>query len=345
MDTHLNELGQKVRDVSQLVDVFEAQEGEVEQIIGKTGNGKTYEATRRALEYLHKGMVVYTTWHLILPDEFDERKSVGHLFFRTMFFKKRFYRFDFKKNWHFLDIDRDDLIEHLASLTDCVVFMDEGQDVFDARGGMDRPARKTITRTRHMRKTLIIISQRAQAVDVTARANVSYFYKCVKTWAWFWPFRTYFKVYRTEEMDDQNYPIWEERMPGGEMWKAPVWHAHFASQKVYDAYNSWYLRAGKEKSQEVYFEAYDLSLGQRIKGLFLAMFPRKPRKPRERKPVSARLNAIHRYPKEDLKSEVEYEHGESTQSTEENGAAREERGEEVIQSREPSRTLDLRRNA
>ncbi len=182
--------------------------------------------------------------------------------------RNRFYSFPLKENWHYLDIDRPDLIEFVASLTDCIVFMDEGQDVFDARGGMDRPARKAITRTRHMRKTLIIISQRAQAVDVTARANVTYFYKCVKTYAWFWPFATYFKVYRTEEMDDQNYPVWEERLPNGEMWTAPVWQSHFAKQKVYDAYNSWYLRDGIAKSQEVYFEAYDLTLGEKLSILF-----------------------------------------------------------------------------
>jgi len=260
--------GKKVVDISELLGVFEAQEGEVQQIIGKTGNGKTYEGTRRALEYLQRGFVVYTTWHLILPEVYDQREDKEHVFFNTLAMRKRFYSFPLKENWHYLDIDRPDLIEFVASLTDCIVFMDEGQDVFDARGGMDRPARKAITRTRHMRKTLIIISQRAQAVDVTARANVTYFYKCVKTFAWFWPFATYFKVYRTEEMDDQNYPVWEERLPNGEMWNAPVWQSHFASQKVYDAYNSWYLRDGIAKSQEVYFEAYDLTLGEKLSILF-----------------------------------------------------------------------------
>lgn len=271
MGVTYEELGVKVRDLTQLVDTFQAQEGEVQQIIGKTGNGKTYEGTRRALEYLKRGFVVYTTWQLILPEVFDERNDFQTLFFKTIFFRKRFYKFDFKKNWHYLDIDRPDLIEFVANISDAIVFMDEGQDVFDARGGMDRPARKTITRTRHMRKTLIIISQRAQAVDVTARANVTYFYKCVKTRAWFWPFKTYFKVYRTEEMDEQNYPIWEERLPTGKMWSAPVWQSHFASTEVYDAYNSWYLSEGKEKSQEVHFEAFDLTLWEKIRGMVTEM--------------------------------------------------------------------------
>lgn len=273
-------MGVKVRDLSELVDTFEAQEGEIQQIIGKTGNGKTYEGTRRALEYLKRGYIVYTTWKLILPDVYDERQNLLPLLARTLFFKSRFYKFDFRKNWHFLDIDRPDLNQYLAGLTDCIVFLDEGQDVFDSRERPDKPTRKILTRTRHMRKTLIIISQRAQAVEVTARANVTYFYRCEKTVAWFWPFKAYFKVYRTEEMDDSNFPIWEERMPDGEMWKAPVWHSHFADQKIYDTYNSWYLRAGVAKSQEVYFEAYDLTFKDKVKSIWRAVFPIKELPPK-----------------------------------------------------------------
>lgn len=256
------EFGKKVFDLSEIADVFEAQEGEVQQIIGKTGNGKTYEATRRALNYLKKGYTVYTTWQMILPDHYDERENKEIVFWRTLFNKKHFYKFNYRKNWKFLDIDRPDLIQFVAGLTDCIVMLDEGQDIFDSRERMEKGSRKTITRTRHMHKTLIIISQRAQAVDVTARANVTFFYKCVKTRAWFWPFKPYFKVYRTEEMDPNNYPLWEDFSTG---WQAEVWHSGFANQEVYDSYNSWYLRAGIPKSQELDFEAYTLSLWDKIR--------------------------------------------------------------------------------
>lgn len=261
----IEKVGKKVVDVSEIVDIFEAQEGEVQQIIGKTGNGKTYEATRRALEYLKRGYTVYTTWQLILPDYYDERESKEIVFWRTLFRKKYFHRFNFRKNWIFLDIDRPDLIQFVAGLTDCIVMLDEGQDIFDSRERMAKSSRKTITRTRHMHKTLIIISQRAQAVDVTARANVTFFYKCVKTRAWFWPFKPYFKVYRTEEMDNQNFPIWEMPMID---WEAELWHTGFANQEVYNSYNSWYLRAGIPKSQELDYETYKLNTWEKIKLLF-----------------------------------------------------------------------------
>jgi hypothetical protein len=243
LSTYMEEnkqIGKRIIDIGELVNVFEAQEGEIQQIIGKTGNGKTYEGTRRALELLKRGGVVYTTWHLVLPDKYDEREKFSPLFWRTILFRKNFYVFDFKKNWHWLDIDRPDLIDFVASLTDCTVFLDEGQDIFDSYEGrgMSQEKRKTLTRTRHMRKTLIIISQRAQAVAVTARANVTFFYKCVKNMTWPW---VHFKIYRTEEMDSQNFPIWEDLQND---WQAELWSSHFARSEVYNSYNSWYLRGG-----------------------------------------------------------------------------------------------------
>lgn len=260
-----NTYGKRVIDISQLVDVFEAQEGLLYQIIGKTGNGKTYQATRMALEYLKQGYSVYTTWHLNIPKKYDERKVFSKLFWKTIFFwNKRFYVFDFEKNWHYIDIDRPDLIDFVSNLTDCILFMDEGQDIFDARERADKTTRKSITRTRHLRKSLYVVSQRAQAVDVTLRANITFFYKCVKTWRIYWPFRDFFKVYRTEEMDNQNYPIWEDIQND---WKAELWYKGFARSDIYNAYNSWYLRAGIKKSQEVNFEAYDLNLWEKIKAL------------------------------------------------------------------------------
>ncbi len=263
-------VGKRVLDIGRLVDVFEAQEGEIQHIIGKTGNGKTYEGTRRALEFLKQGYTVYTTWQLNLPEYYDEREDKEKLFFNFFFNRKTFYKFDYKSNWHFLDIDREDLIQHVSGLTDCIVLLDEGQDIFDSRERIDKASRKVLTRTRHMRKTLIIISQRAQAVDVTARANVTFYYKCVKTRAWFWPFKTYFKVYRTEEMDQSNFPIWEDFQTD---WTAEIWQSHFASDEVYNAYNSWYLRAGIPKSQEIKFEAYELTPLEKMK-MFIKKKPK-----------------------------------------------------------------------
>lgn len=294
----MQNLGRKIIDIGELVDVFEAQEGVIQHIIGKTGQGKTYEGTRRALEFLKQGYTVYTSWQLVLPDYYDEREDKEKLFWNTLFFRKRFYKFDYKKNWHWLDIDRPDLIQFVAGLTDCIVFLDEGQDIFDSRERIDKASRKVLTRTRHMRKTLVIISQRAQAVDVTARANVQYYYKCVKTFAWFWPFKTYFKVFRTEEMDQGNFPIWED--PATE-WEAELWQSHFASDEVYKSYNSWYLRAGIPKSQEVSFEAYDLTTFEKTMAFFI-----KP-KAKRREPTKEELSRVAEINRQKYEESIRFE--------------------------------------
>lgn len=279
-------------DITDLVNLFEAQEGDVEHIIGKTGMGKTYESTRRALKYLEQGNVVYTTWRLNLPEYFDERKSFFHIIKNIVLFRKNFYRFEYKKNWHFVNLD--DYIEKdgkdigvfntekfaifLASRTDCIFMLDEGQDTFDSHQRAGKIARQSITRTRHMHKKLIIISQRAQAVDVNARGNVTWFYKCECRSFPFLP--KYFTVYKTDEIDEgNNYPIWVRHdSQGEEIWKADIYHHGFAKKRIYDAYDSWYMRKNMEKSQSMHLKGYELGFKERLLLLKYSVFSPKKHK-------------------------------------------------------------------
>lgn len=313
--------GKKVIDITDLLEIFEAQEGIIEHIIGKTGNGKTYYATLRAWELLMQGNVVYTTWKLILPDVYDQRNDFSTVFWKTVFGKKQFYSYDLRENWRWIDIERPDLKEYIASLTDCFVFLDEGQDIFSSHDRIDGQARRTITRTRHMRKTLIIVSQRAQAVDTNARANVTFYYKCVKYRAWFWPFKPYFKVFVTEDMDDNNIPVWEEHIPysNGKVWRAPIHRRYFYSKKISNLYNSWYLRDGIEKSQEVHFDAYELSFFDKLRTMSFLMRKKKPvfTPSREIREVSPHLKKLSPAPREMTKIAVQYEHEEESQARQE----------------------------
>lgn len=276
------EIGKRVVDISDLLDNFEAQEGEVQHIIGKTGQGKTYEGTRRALNYLYQGYTVYTTWRLNLPDYYDEREHLWPALRNFFLMRRQFYRFDLKNNWRYLNLDAycdsetkemdvQKLSLFVSGLTDCILFLDEGQDIFDSHKKSTAAARQTISRTRHMHKTLIVISQRAQAVDVTARANVTYFYKCEKRYLLFW---AYFKVYRTDEVDESmSYPIWVRHdSQGRATWKAEVWHAGFAKAYIYAAYDSWYMRQQQIRSQDIQFDAYELGFFTRFRVLFRTMF-------------------------------------------------------------------------
>lgn len=274
--------GKKVVNIDELIDVFEAQEGSVESYTGGVGEGKTYGATRRAIHDLEMGRVVYTNWQLLLDDfTGDQRKSFFRVLTNFLFFKKRFYNIDIKKNWHFFDMEDDstwiigtkmydDVVEFIADLTDCVVYLDEGQDIFDSYEGtkMSKKKRKTITRTRHLHKTLVVMSQRYQAIPPTARANVKTFYRHYKTMSW--PF-LHFKVYATSEIDNTHMPMFDMEGKADE--------TYWGKKKILNAYNSYYLREGIPRSQEVFFEAYDFSFKERFHLLlsFLPQFRLKPK--------------------------------------------------------------------
>jgi hypothetical protein len=279
-----NEIGQRVVDLSGILAAYEAQEGEVQHIIGKTGMGKTYEATRRALQFLYSGYTVYTTWRLNIPDYYDEREHFWPVLRNLILFRKNFVRFDFKENYKFVDLrsfddeegifDTEKFSRYLAKLTDCIFFLDEGQDTFSSHKRAGEIARQSITRTRHMHKTLIIISQRAQAVDVNARGNVTFFYKCEKSW---FPFLgSYFKVYRTEDIDEVNSnPLWVRHdSQGREIWKAPVYHSGFGKKYIYDAYDSWYMRQQMVRSQDIKIDAFTVTTFDKIRLLYRSLFTR-----------------------------------------------------------------------
>lgn len=275
MDNKNSTKGLKVIDLTDIIDDF-SDEGDVEHIIGATGMGKTYEATRRALRYLHAGKVVYTTWKLNLPKHFDQRESFMHVLFGILFFRKYFFRFDYEKNYHYVDLDSyldektgifdtEKFARFLSSRTDCVFMLDEGQDVFDSHQRAGKIARQSITRTRHMHKKLIIISQRAQAVDVTARGNVTLFYKCERRYI---PLLgNYFRVRVTEEIENSNnYPIWIRHDSTGEVyWQAPIYFSGFGKRFVYDAYDSWYMRKQMIRSQDLALDAFEFSLYGKFK--------------------------------------------------------------------------------
>jgi len=244
-----------------LLDLFEPDEGSVNFYYGRIGNGKTYSATADILDYLSQGRVVYANWKIDFSG-FDERKSFWHVFYKTLFLRKRFFRFP-KENLHYFSPDDVD-VAFLGKLTDCEVFVDEGQWIFDSYKGTDFSVekRKLILHTRHFNRSLNIISQRTQALHVTARGQVNRFFKCEKKLQW--PLlvfkRTEFQDMKENDVDEEAEPISTK--------------TYIANKKVLNAYNSKYMRGGIEKSQEVYFEAFDFSFIGRMKLLLsFARFP------------------------------------------------------------------------
>lgn len=239
----------------ELLGLFEPDEGAVNLYYGRIGNGKTYAATADILNLLEKGRVVYANWH-IQWDGYDERDSFLQRAMHFLFFRKRFYKFR-AENLHYFNPDDVD-VEWLSTLTDCEVFIDEGQWIFDSYEGtrFSKEKRRLILHTRHVNRSLNIISQRTQAIQVSARGQVNRFYKCEKRFSWPWLIfrRTEFQDMKGDDVDEDAEPI--------------STRSYFANKKVLNAYDTKYLRAGVPVSQKVEFEAYDLNFIDRLLSLF-----------------------------------------------------------------------------
>jgi len=257
----LKTLGKEVTVKSDLIDVFSANEGSINMYYGLIGNGKTYSATSDILDLLIQGKVVYANWKIIVED-FDDRESWIMLLKNLLLFRRRFYYIPCSKNLHYFDPDSfnstQELVQWLSELNDCHIFFDEGQDMFDSYEGtrFAKSKRRLILHTRHYHRILNIISQRPTAIQVSARGNVNRFYKCVKLASWPWVrFARYeFQEMSGETVDENAEPISVKR--------------YWASSRVFRAYNTDYLADGIPKSQEVFFTAFDLTLKDKIVGIW-----------------------------------------------------------------------------
>jgi len=270
--------GQQVMNTD-LLDVFSASEGSINMYYGLIGNGKTYAATSDILDLLKQGKVVYCNWTINVSD-FDDRDSGFMSFMNFILFRKRYYLIPCAKNLHFFNPedfeDTSALVEWLSKLNDCHIFFDEGQDMFDSYEGtrFSKAKRRLILHTRHYHRTLNIISQRPTAIQVSARGNVNRFYKCVKLASWPW---VRFARYEFQEMTGET--VNEAVDPVS---KKTYW----GNSRVFNAYNTDYLAEGIPKSQQVFFEAFDLGFFERSRLLvhhFLSVFS--ALRPRSRKKI------------------------------------------------------------
>ena len=257
----------------ELLDIFPASEGMISQYYGRIGAGKTYAATSDILDLLRRGKVVYANWKINYKG-YDERRSAFRVFVSLVFpWIRRFYSFP-KENLHYFEISNDwavkqgykDFDAWVATRTDCHIFADEGHVWVDSYAGtkMDMGRRTTITATRHFNRSINIISQRPTAIHVTMRANVNIFYRCTKIWQ----LGSLVRFNRTEFQDMQNENVNEDEEK--ELGRKYYW----GSSKVFESYNTKYLRGDTKISQKVLFEAYELGYFKRVKLFFMALFRR-----------------------------------------------------------------------
>ena len=256
--------GKEVKEI-ELLDLFPPSEGMITQYYGRIGSGKTYAATADVLDLLRRGKVVYTNWH-INYDGYDESKSWPYIIFSIIFpWRKRFFQFP-KENLKYLPVDKN-FHEKLSTITDAHIFLDEGHTAFDsyemARMPLER--RMSILHTRHFDRSIHIVSQRPTAVHVVMRANVNVFYRCERLANLLWVPR----FRRTEYQDLLNESVDEDEE------KAISVKYYWGKNRIFDAYDTKYLRGETPASQRVLFSASDFPYLARVVLFFGALFKRK----------------------------------------------------------------------
>jgi len=242
-----------------ILDFFPTEEAGLYQFFGRVGQGKTYLATDMVFERLKKGRVVYTNWP-IEWDGLDETKSIKSLFLRLLG-RKKLLKIH-KENLRRIEID-ENFVDKLEKLTDCDVFIDEGHVVFDSyeMARMSIQKRKAVLHTRHFDRSIYVISQRFTAIHPTIRENVNSYYQCEKWLHW-----GKFIIFRRTELDalddnklDFENPISTKLIIG--------------SQRVFEAYNSKYLRYDMKSSQRPEFEVIELSKREALSAIWRAFRP------------------------------------------------------------------------
>lgn len=257
IDSLDTEFGTKLSEQEILAYFRPSHEGEINLYFGRIGNGKTAGATADILDLLEKGQVVYANWRINF-EGYDERKSIRAIIWKILFFRKGFYVFP-KENFHYFNSENVDMA-FLSNLTDCHVFIDEGQWIFDSYKGttFDPESRRLILHTRHFNRSLNIVSQRTQAIHVSARAQINRFYKFVKILSY-----PIILIKRYEYQDMKQNDVDEEADPISVK-------TYWLTKRIMRAYNSKYLRGGVPVSQKVYFDVYDMSLKDKFRALLRA---------------------------------------------------------------------------
>jgi len=250
-----------------LGDDFPAKEGELNLYYGQIGSGKTYGATSDIWDDVRQGKLVYATWPVQFS-AFDDRQSLFMVFMNMLLLRKRFYKIDCPKNFHYINAETGEVdgvptfdpnstkeyIEYLNSLNHCTIYIDEAWRVIDSYSKTTEfgiNVRNLILVTRHKYRTINLIAQRPTSIQVTARANVNRFYKFVKLSMWPVPrFARYeFQDMAGETVDETKEPISIK--------------TYFGKRHIFDSYNSFYYGA-LEPLHKQHFEAFDYSFKEKV---------------------------------------------------------------------------------
>lgn len=235
--------------------MFAPDEGELHDYYGKVKNGKTLMATIDLFKDLARGQTVVANWK-VKWNGYDERQHFWPVFWGILGFKKNYRRIP-KENFIYLEPTDPYMLEKIARLTDCIIYLDEGHLYYDSYKltKMDLSDRNAILFTGHFNRTIKIISQRSMAIHVTLRANVNRFFKCEKLLTI--PFFNW-TLFRKTEFQDMTSEQVDETMPEkvSHMW---------GRKSYYNLYDYKAMRGDTPRSQPNYTSVYKLNWIERLK--------------------------------------------------------------------------------
>lgn len=279
--------GKKV-DYVDLYELFPPNEGAISQYYGKIGSGKTYTATKDIVKRLKEGAVIYASWKIDWQG-YDERTSKWQLFLGLL--GKREFRVFPKENLHHVDIFNlenlevdgkptgKDFVSWLSGVTDCEIWLDEGHVAFDSyeKTRMDMARRNLALLTRHLDRSIVLISQRPIQIHVTFRSQVNRFFKCEKV-SQSRLFGVRFQRTEFQETDGEGLPNEKRKQQYNEETHmmedtteyefAESVQRYRGDKKIYAMYDSKYRRGNLGHSQPNYTQVFHMRWVERIKGLW-----------------------------------------------------------------------------
>lgn len=253
-----------------LSEFFTPAEGTIELIYGHVRNGKTYDATRTALRLLNKGAAVYSNYPIVWHGRDDSRNPLR--LFLSLLWPGRFplrrlspanlHYYQISDAWAQTQIDEKgntyrDFWAWFASRTDCIFFADEGHVLLDSyrKTYVSMEERTAVLSTGHYNRTIIIISQRPTAIQVSARGNVNIFWKCEKVLH-----IGSLILFRRTQFQDMVMDNVDETKPLSKTY-------YFLNSRIARAYDSKYLRAGLGRSQPTLGQITRANWIERVKDL------------------------------------------------------------------------------
>lgn len=220
-----------------ILDYLPMNEADIVQYFGKIRNGKTYIATSDIIELLNSGQVVYANWRINWQGR-DQREEWFMRLLGKLGLKKHFYVYP-KENLKYLPVD-ENFFETFSKLTDCYVFLDEGHIAFNSyeMTRMQLGKQASILHTGHFDRAIRIISQRPTAIHVVMRANVNVFVECEKIFS-----TLGINIFRKTEYEEMTGDESVDRERPGRS------KLYLGSRKIYEAYDTKYLRGNMPASQ------------------------------------------------------------------------------------------------